>query len=128
MHCQLTAVARAGIDMTDRERAAQTNTRRALHAFRKLSERSLVGLRRRLGKRAMGEAFKERSAHRRALEIVSGIGAIERFITKWEVGHDVALDRGLQQRPLEPGRITQVAAFDAGVGVETQPDQDVAAK
>src|SRR5512132_4685271 len=56
------------------------------------------------------------------------VGAIERFVAERKVGDDVALDRRLEQRPLEPGRIPQVAAPDAAVGCEPEPDQDIAAE
>src|SRR3984885_9241287 len=35
-----------------------------------------------------------------ALEVVSGIRAIERFVADRKIGDDVALDCGFQQRPL----------------------------
>ena len=40
------------------------------------------------------------------------IGAVERLVAERKVGDDVALDRRFQQRPLEPGGIAQMAAFD----------------
>src|SRR5690606_37611420 len=43
-------------------------------------------------------------------------------------GDDVAFDRRLQQRPLEPGRIAQMAARDPAASPQPQPDQDIAAK
>jgi hypothetical protein len=43
------------------------------------------------------------------------IGAVERLVAEREVGNDVAFDRDLQQRPLKPGRIAQMAAGDAAV-------------
>src|SRR6185295_9577280 len=61
------------------------------------------------------------------LKVVPRIGAVERLVAERAVGDDVALDRGLQQRPLEPGRIAQMAARDPAA-VEPQPDQDVAAE
>src|ERR1700733_2855680 len=53
-----------------------------------------------------------------ALEVVSGIRAIERFVADRKIGDDVALDCGFQQRPLEPGRIAQVATLHAPPPVE----------
>src|SRR6187200_2601023 len=47
------------------------------------------------------------------LEVMAGIGAVERFVAQGEVGDDVALDHGFQQRPLKPGWVAQVAAGDA---------------
>ncbi len=40
----------------------------------------------------MDEAFEKRRAHRRTLDIVSRIRAVEGFITEREVGDDVAFD------------------------------------
>src|SRR3954465_6118964 len=45
-----------------------------------------------------------------------------------EAGDEVSLDRCLEQRPLEPGRVTQVCALDAAVGTDSHPGEDVAAK
>src|SRR5260221_12521138 len=56
------------------------------------------------------------------------IRAIERFVAEREVGDDVPLDGGLEQRPLEPRRIAQVAALDRSTGAKAQPDQDIAAE
>ena len=55
-----------------------------------------------------------------------GIRAVERFVAEREVRDDVALDRGFQQRPLEPGGVAQVAARDAALAVELEPHQHVA--
>ena len=57
-----------------------------------------------------------------------GIGTVERFVADWEVRDDVAFDRGLQKRPLEPGRITQVASSDATRAVDPDPGQNVPAE
>ena len=57
--------------------------------------------RRRLGEGGVDQALEEELAHER-LKVVSGIGAVERFVAEREVGDDVALDRGFEQRPLEP--------------------------
>ena len=56
------------------------------------------------------------------------VGAIERLVAQREVGDDVAFDHGLEQRPLEPRRIAQVAALDVAVGAGPDPDEHVAAK
>src|SRR5688572_17743356 len=63
-----------------------------------------------------------------SLKVMAGIRAVEGFIAEREVGHDVALDRRLEQRPLEPGRIAQVAALDAAVRADAHPREDVAAE
>ena len=56
------------------------------------------------------------------------IGAVERFVAERKVGDDVAFNRDLQQWPLEPRSIAQVAACDVPVGADAQPDQHIAAK
>src|SRR6185503_3943746 len=63
----------------------------------------------------------------RVLQVVPGIGAVERLVAEREVGDDVAFDGCFEQRPLKPGWIAQVAARDAQP-VESKPHQDVAAK
>ncbi len=125
---QLAAVAGAGIDLADREAAAEPPARGALDAGGELGQRRVVGPRRRARSAAAGTGFEEQLAHGASLEVVARVGAVERFVAEREVGDDVALDRRLQQRPLEPRRIAQVAALDRAVGVEPQPDQDVAAE
>src|SRR5215470_4317006 len=61
------------------------------------------------------------------LEIVTRIGAVERFIAEREVSNDVAFDRGFEQRPLKPRRIAQMTALDTH-SFESHPDQHVATK
>src|SRR5262249_37607441 len=63
-----------------------------------------------------------------ALEVMSGIRAVERLVAQREVGDDVALDRRLEQGPLEPRRVAQVAAIDRAVGTDPEPREDVAAE
>src|SRR5438445_2195365 len=43
-----------------------------------------------------------------ASQIVARVGAVERLVAEREVGDDVALDRGLQERPLEPAGIARM--------------------
>src|SRR5262245_48032099 len=62
------------------------------------------------------------------LEIVTRIGAVERFVAEREVGDDVAFDRDLEQRPLKPGRVAQMAALDGPVLAEADGHEYVAAK
>ena len=50
-----------------------------------------------------------------ALQIVSRIRAVERFVAEWKIGDDVALDGGLKERPLKPRWIAKVAARDASM-------------
>src|SRR5271167_1385647 len=61
-------------------------------------------------------------------EVVPRIGAIEGFIAERKIGDDVALDDRLQQWPLKPGRVAQVAALNGAVDVKANTGQDVAAK
>ncbi len=61
------------------------------------------------------------------LEIVTGIRAVERFVAQREVRDDIALDHSFQQRPLEPGRVAQMATREAAT-FESQPHQHVATK
>ena len=62
-----------------------------------------------------------------ALKVVTGIGAIERFVAQGKIGDDVALDHRLQQRPLKPGRIAQMAARYT-IPIEPDPHKDIAAE
>src|SRR5262245_30187882 len=62
------------------------------------------------------------------LEIVTRIGAVERFVAEREVGNDVAFDRNLEQRPLEPGRVAQMATLDGAVLAEADGHENVAAE
>src|SRR5581483_11822612 len=62
---QLAAVAGARIDRADGEAAAEPSACRAVDARRKLGQRRIVKPRRRFGERRPGQAFKQRSAHRR---------------------------------------------------------------
>src|SRR5215469_7098161 len=75
-----------------------------------------------------GRCSRLRESRRHMLEVLSRIGAVERFVAEGEVGDDVAFDRRLQQRPLEPGRVARMAALDPAVGIEAQPSHDLAAK
>src|SRR6185312_15294469 len=53
---------------------------------------------------------------------------VEGFVANREIGDDVALDCGFEQRPLEPRRIPQVAALDAAGDADPHPNENVAAK
>ena len=61
------------------------------------------------------------------LEVVPGVGAVEAFVAEREVGDDVSLDHRFKQRPLEPGRIAQMAALNFSVR-NPDPDENVAAE
>ena len=60
---QFAAVAGAGIDLADRQRAAEPGAGGAVHALRQLGKTGLIGRGRRLGERAVGEAFEQHFAH-----------------------------------------------------------------
>src|SRR3954451_17430538 len=62
-----------------------------------------------------------------SLEIVARVGTVERFVAKREIRDNVVLDDSLQQRPLKPGGVTQVASLDPAVP-QAQPNQNVAAE
>src|SRR3954454_23911925 len=62
-----------------------------------------------------------------SLEIVARVGTVERFVAEREIRDDVVLDHSLQQRPLKPGGIAQVASLDPTVP-QAQPNQHVAAE
>src|SRR5262249_56862387 len=111
---ELAAVAGASIDLANRQAAAEPPPSSAIDARAQLGQRLLAGDRRRFGERTAHEALEQNPTHSAiSLKVVSGIGAIERLVAEREVGDDIAFDDGLQQRPLEPGRIAQVATGDA---------------
>ena len=64
-----------------------------------LGKRRSIGRGRALGERALDQPFEKQRAH---LQIVPRVRAVERFVAKGEVRHDVAFDRRFEQRPLEP--------------------------
>src|SRR5260221_11485005 len=64
----------------------------------------------------------------RNLEVMAGIRAVERFIAEREVGDDVAFDRRLEQRPLKPRGVAQMAAFHAARGADPDPRKNIAAE
>src|SRR5262249_53504038 len=61
------------------------------------------------------------------LKVVTGIGAVERFVAEGKIGDDVALDGGFQERPLEPGRVAQMTAPHATI-LQANPGQHVTAE
>src|ERR1700730_13256743 len=153
MNLELAAVARAGIDFADRETFAEALPGGASDRLRQFPDRGLVRRRRRLGERALQQALKEQFSHRallkhdpdpkgrvstkwtpvfridhaQTLEVMSGIGTVEGFVAEGKIRDDVTFDRGLEQRPLEPRGIAQVATVDAAVP-QAKPDQNVAAE
>ena len=107
---QLAAVARAGIDLADGDRAPEQFPRTRLERAPELGERR-IGHRRRADRHRPGEKRSEAAACA-WLQVVPRIRAVERFVAEREVGDDVAFDRGFEQRPLEPRRVAGVAARD----------------
>src|SRR5258708_34611258 len=61
-------------------------------------------------------------------EIVARIGAVGEFVAGGNSRDDVALECRLQQRPLEPGGVAQMAARHGAVAPDPQPGEDVAAE
>src|SRR5579883_405061 len=59
------------------------------------------------------------------LEVVAGVGAVERLVAEREVRDDISLDCGFQQRPLEPGRVTRMGADDPTGVIETYPGEHI---
>ena len=115
MDFQLAAVAGAGIDLADGDRAAEQPARALLQrACRARPERlARRGVRR--GATSSPRARTAIGAAACASEVVPRIRAIERLVAEREVRDDVVLDRGFEQRPLEPGRVARVAARDAAL-------------
>src|SRR4029453_11116784 len=74
---------------------------------------------------APSAGMTEESGAGASSQIVARIGAVERLVAEREVGDDVALDHDFEQRPLEPGRIAQVAARDT-LAIEPQPGEHIA--
>src|SRR6185295_10447087 len=84
---------------------------------------------------APGSAAGARSVSRprkrlrsRILEVMTRVRAIEGLIAERKVGDNVALDRRLEQRPLEPGRVAKPGALDSAIGCDAHPAEDVAAE
>src|SRR5258708_38663285 len=61
----------------------------------------------------------------RNLEVMAGVRAVEGLITQREVGDDVAFDRCLEQRPLKPRGVAQVAALYAARGADPKPRKNI---
>src|SRR3954470_14178549 len=62
-----------------------------------------------------------------ASEIMPRIGTVEGFIANWKVGNDVAVNGSFQQRPLEPGRISRMAARNPAFR-QSDPDEYIASE
>jgi len=60
---QFAAVARAGVDLADRQRTPELGARGTVDALRQFGETRRVGLGRSFGERPMGETFQQRAAH-----------------------------------------------------------------
>src|SRR5690242_4470297 len=74
---EFAAVARAGINLPNRETATQTPKRSSLDAGTQLGQHFLVLSRRWFGQRATHQALEQNSAHAVISEIVTGIRAVE---------------------------------------------------
>src|SRR5947207_12627122 len=58
------------------------------------------------------------------LQVMTRVRTIERLVAQGKVGDDVALDGGLEHRPLEPRGVAQMAALDVAVGAYPEPKAD----
>ena len=149
---QFAAVAGAGVDLADRQAAAEPALRRAVEVGARVASgagsvtgerrpwrgssacrRALRGAKRRgnppfARNRGLLRRFAPRNDSLRASQVVPRVGTVERLVAQREVGDDVALDRRFQQRPLEPRCIAQMAAIDAPRRIDAQPHQHVAAE
>ena len=70
---ELAAVAGAGVDLADRQRAAEPTARGAVDALRELGEARIVGRGRRLGEGGLEQALEQQLAH----------GALSRSQMSW---------------------------------------------
>src|SRR6266511_3287931 len=62
------------------------------------------------------------------LQIMTRVRTIERLVAQGKVGDDVALDGGLEHRPLEPRGVAQMATFDVAICADPEPHEDVPAE
>src|SRR5665213_312344 len=69
--------------------------------------------------------MRESVFHMVSSPVVSAIGKVERFIDQREVGHDIAQDGVVDQRPVLPRRVVCVAAPNgtSGAGFESNHDR-----
>src|ERR1019366_7768862 len=121
---QLTAVARTGVDLANRQAAAKPRAGGLVHLCR---ERGEFGIGRgSLRERGFQQTFEQSFSHGIRLEIMARVRAVERLVAEGEISDDVPLDRCLEQGPLEPGGIAQVAPLDPRIGAKADPGQNVA--
>lgn len=116
---QLTAVARTSVDLADRQTASEFCAGGMVQLCRECGK---FGVRRgpfREG--GFQQAFEQSFSHSTGLKIMARVGAVKRLVAEGEVSDDVPLDRGLNQGPLEPGGIAQVAPLDARIRAEADP-------
>src|SRR4051812_44091162 len=118
---KLASIAGPGVDLTYRKAPAKTPPRGAAKGRCKFGHRGIVRTRRLFGERPSQQTLNEQLAHFFSLEIVARVGTVERFVAKREIRDNVVLDDSLQQRPLKPGGVTQVASLDPAVP-QAQPN------
>src|SRR5258708_8162778 len=121
---ELASIAGAGVDFADRQAAAEPPPPRVADGCCEFGHRGIVEGRRRLGEWSAEQAFEKQLAH---LDVLARVRTVERFVAEREIRDDIVFDRRLEQRPLKPRGIAQVAAFDQAVA-QAKPDQNVAAK
>src|SRR5262249_50681470 len=126
---QLASITGSSVHLAQGKTAAKPASRRALDRRRQLTERLAVGPRSAFGQGRLQKALEQQLAHARLLsEVVPRVGAIEGFVAEREVRDDVAFDRRLEQRPLEPRGIAQMAMRKRACAAEPHPGENVAAE
>ena len=124
MDLELAAVAGAGVDVADAERAPEQAQHRVAQAPRHLLQRG-VGPRRGLAGQADAQDLSQELVHR--LQVRSRVGQVERLVDEREVRNDVAEHRVLERRPVLPGGIVRMAAPYAAGRTGLERDEDLAA-
>src|SRR5438105_13905311 len=61
------------------------------------------------------------------LKVVARVGAVEGLVAERKVGDNIVLDYGLQERPLKPRGVAEMASLDPTIP-QAEPNQDIAAK
>src|SRR5258706_15560746 len=103
MDFQLAAVAGARINLADRKTAAEAPARRPVESGGKLRQFRIIRFGARLRQRRPDQTLQQQLQHRAsALEIMAGIGTVERFVAQRKVRNDIALDRRFQNWPMKP--------------------------
>jgi hypothetical protein len=125
---QLASVTRSSVDLAYGEASAKPPPRGTTNCCCEFGDRRIVRRRRLLSEWPAEQTFKKQLAHLLlSLEIVARIGTVERLVAERKIRNDIVLNDSLEQRPLKPGGIAQMASFDPAIA-QAEPDQNVAAK